>query len=65
MEELRVDRDDRLEEPLLLEPDLVLRVADERQVLVQDVDYVVADGVVTILGDAAQRRIIRIGWLPE
>lgn len=28
-------------------------------------DYAVADGVVTILGDAAQRRIIRIGWLPE
>lgn len=35
------------------------------QLLEQDVDYVVADGVVTILGDAAQRRIIRIGWLPE
>ena len=28
-------------------------------------DYAVADGVVTILGDAAQRRIIRIGWLQE
>ena len=28
-------------------------------------DYAVADGVVTILGDAAQRRIIRIGWLQK
>ena len=28
-------------------------------------DYTVAAGVVTILGDAAQRRIIRIGWLPD
>ena len=28
-------------------------------------DYEVNDGVVTILGDAAQRRIIRIGWLQE
>ena len=28
-------------------------------------DYEVSAGVVTILGDAAQRRIIRIGWLPE
>ena len=27
-------------------------------------DYEVNAGVVTILGDAAQRRIIRIGWLP-
>ena len=35
------------------------------QLLEQDVDYAVADGIVTILGDAAQRRIIRIGWLPE
>jgi len=35
------------------------------QPLAQDVDYAVADGVVTILGDAAQRRIIRIGWLPD
>jgi hypothetical protein len=35
------------------------------QLLVQDVDYVVDAGVVTIVGDAAQRRIIRIGWLPD
>ena len=28
-------------------------------------DYAVADGVVTILGDAAQRRIIRIGWIVD
>lgn len=33
--------------------------------LVQDTDYVVADGIVTILNEAAARRIIRIGWLPE
>ncbi len=30
-----------------------------------DPDYVVADGVVTILGDAAARRIIRIGWIVD
>jgi len=36
VEELRVDRDDGLEEPLLLEGDVVLRVANEREVLVED-----------------------------
>ena len=35
------------------------------QLLVQDTDYVVAAGIVTIVGDAAQRRIIRIGWLAD
>ena len=30
-----------------------------------DPDYVIADGVVTILGDAAARRIIRIGWIVD
>ena len=35
--------------------------------LVPDTDYTVdaGTGVITILGDAAARRIIRIGWLPE
>ncbi len=37
------------------------------QALVLDTDYTVdaGTGVVTILGDASVRRIIRIGWLPE
>ena len=30
-----------------------------------DPDYEVDAGIVTILGDAAQRRIIRVGWLPD
>ena len=35
------------------------------QPLVLDTDYTVAGGVVTIVGDAALRRIIRIGWLAD
>lgn len=35
------------------------------QPLTLDVDYEVDGDVVTILGDAAGRRIIRIGWLAE
>ena len=35
------------------------------QLLVEDVDYEIAGDVVTIIGDAAERRIIRIGWIVE
>ena len=35
------------------------------QPLEQGVDYTVSGGIVTIVGDAARRRIIRIGWRPE
>ena len=35
------------------------------QLLEPETDYTVAGGVVTIVGDAAQRRIIRIGWVAD
>ena len=35
------------------------------QLLEPETDYAVAGGIVTIVGDAAQRRIIRIGWVAD
>ena len=35
------------------------------QLLTLDTDYTVSGGIVTILGDAARRRVIRVGWIAE